>query len=107
MLEDVRLQVLKDTKILCVFATQMAQRFLCFVVLTKPSYFQIISRPVNLPLSEHVRLTHVNVLGSTTGTNPASEWGDGEDTGTKLHQEKRVFNGVLGRGTNENRVASP
>lgn len=99
MLVDIRPKVLKYTKPLCVFPTQIAQRFLCFMVLTKPSYFQIKSRPVNLPLSEHVRLTHVNVLGSTTGTNPANEWGDGE--------AKRVFNGVLGRGTNGKRVASP
>lgn len=71
------------------------------------SYFQIISRPVNLPLSEHVRLTHVNVLGSTTGINPVNEWGDGEDTGANLQSGNKVFHGVLGRGTKENRIASP
>lgn len=100
-------KVLKYTKTLCVFALQTAQRFLCFVVLTKPSYLYIISRPVNLPLSEHVRLTHVNLLGSTTGTNLVNEWGEGEDTGAELQSAKKVFNGVSERGTKKNRVANP
>lgn len=60
-----------------------------------------------MPLSEHVRLTHVNVLGSTTGTNPVNEWGEGEDTGAELQSGKKVFNGVSGRGTKKNRVANP
>lgn len=83
-LTDVRPKVVKYIKTRCVFETQIAQRFLWFVVLTKPPYFQIISSPVNLPLSEHVRLTRVNVVESTTGTHPVNEWGDGEDTGAKL-----------------------
>lgn len=56
---------------------------------------------------EHVRLIPVNVVGSTTGTHPVNEWGDGEGTSAKLQSGNKVFNGVLGRGTKENRVASP
>lgn len=33
----------------------------------------------------------MNVLGSTTGTNPGNEREDGEDTGAKLKPRKKEF----------------
>lgn len=69
------------------------------MVLTKPSSFFIISNPTNLLLSQHVRLTHVNVLGTTTGTNPGNEWGEGEETGAELQSGNKASKGVLGGGT--------